>query len=303
MLEEFEINKFDLIDIACTLIATRKSGKTYLLTDLLFKTIMRLDRPEEIDIINVIIFCQSLIDSNLYFILYIMYTLLERGYDIYYNSDKFYDLVVNFKLKDYIQKKYIPSLVRSSSDYIIKIVLNTFIDSLIKNGHATKRTYEVKYKRTSFFFSGVVNQSLVKKISTSQLNSQKNRKFVIIIDDINSDSFALIKNDMIALYEQGRHHDASTIIIDQFIKSGKVPPKIRSIGSHLILRSFDETIKKEIMEIGCYTKSEMDIETIKTLISNYYCIIIDLNNKDKLYYYKSPDTIKNIFLQFKINKI
>ena len=299
-MEEFNMKDFDLIDQAVTLVAQRKSGKSYLLTDLLFKTIMNCKLKERnIEALNVIIFCQSLIDANVYHSLYVYYTFIELNYDIYNCSDNFYKLVDEFSLKEYILKQSIHFLNKTISDEIIKSILDKFIDTLIEKNYIKKRTYQIEYNKTSFIFFGYIKKNILTKIYNHEVKTTKNRKYVIIIDDVNSESYKVIKDEVMIIYEQGRHHDISIIVIDQYIKSEKVPPKVRETSSHLIVRSFDEKIKREIMEICCFTKYDLDIESIKELIKNFYCIIIDYNDKTKLFTYKSPETINAIFMQFK----
>jgi hypothetical protein len=282
-MEEFNISNFDLIDKAVTLVASRKSGKSYLITDLLYKTILK--KYDNIDILNIFIFCQSLIDSNLYFLLYIYYNLLEDGYDIFSKIE----ILENFEFKNFIDKTYINYLVKNESDYIIKLILDNIVKYLKKKINKTKTP--VLFTKTIFYFSGTINRSILMKLNNSEIKTNKNRKYIIIVDDVNKELYKTIKNDIIMIYEQGRHHDISIIVIDQYIKSEKVPPEIRGTSSHLIIRSFDEKIKKEIIDICAFHKNDLDIETIKQLINNYYCIIIDYNNKLKLYYYKSPSPI------------
>lgn len=276
---------FDLIDKAVTLVASRKSGKSYLITDLLYKTILK--KYDNIEILNIFIFCQSLIDSNLYFLLYIYYNLIEDGYDI---KDKI-EILENFEFKNYIDKSYINFLVKNECDYIIKMILNNLIKFIKKKINKSKTP--ISYTKTIFYFNGTINKSILMKLNNGEIKTNKNRKYIIVVDDVNKELYKNIKNDIIMIYEQGRHHDISIIVIDQYIKSEKVPPEIRGTSSHLIIRSFDEKIKKEIIDICAFNKNDLDIETIKNLINNYYCIIIDYNNKSKLFYYKSPLPIFN----------
>jgi len=126
---------------------------------------------------------------------------------------------------------------------------------------------------------------------TTTFSKPKTMEINMPFDDVKKEAYKDIKDEVVMIYEQGRHHDTSIIVIDQYIKSKKVPPEIRETSSHLIFRNFDETIKKEINDICAFDKSSLDINTIKDLINNYYSIIIDFNNKQKLFYFKSPSII------------
>jgi len=285
-MEEFDIANFDIIDKAITLVAQRNSGKSHLLTDLLYMTILK--KVLSIDILTVIIYCQSLIDSNTYYMLYIYYQLIDKGYDVYEDN---LSIITSFKLKTYIKKEHIIDLTKNSSDEIIKQLLDHYIDHLIEKQHFIKRTYVLEYNKCVFYFNGSINKTILSKLCNFEIQSTQNRKYIVIVDDVNKEKYRDIKSDVITLYEQGRHKDISIVVIDQYIKSNKVPPEIRGTSSHLIIRSFDEKIKKEIAEICAFDKNYFDIETIKDLINNYYSIIIDYDNKTKLFYYKSPKFI------------
>ena len=180
---------------------------------------------------------------------------------------------------------------------IFKTILDYYIEILLNNNQFVKRTYELNYNKCVFYFNGAINKNILSKLNNYEIITLNTRKYIIILDDVNEDAYKNIKSDVEMIYEQGRHHDISIVVIDQYIKSGKVPPKVRSTSSHLIIRSFDDKIKKEIMEICSFNKYDFDIETIKDMINNFYCVIIDYSNKSKLFYYKSPDTIYTLFNQ------
>jgi hypothetical protein len=284
-MEEFNIDSFNLINKAITLVAPRESGKTHLITFLLLHTLKYV--YNDVDVINIIILCQSLIDSNLYFKLYII-TMLDKL--LLKPNQSGIELINNFKLLKYINKDCIPFLCKNESDHIIKIVLNMFVTYLCDNNHVIKIEKKL-YTNSQFYFNGSIQKSILTKLNNSEIKTNKNRKYIVIIDDVKKEAYKDIKDEVVMIYEQGRHHDTSIIVIDQYIKSKKVPPEIRETSSHLIFRNFDETIKKEINDICAFDKSSLDINTIKDLINNYYCIIIDFNNKKKLFYYNSPSII------------
>jgi hypothetical protein len=284
-MEEFNIQSFNLINKAITLVAPRESGKTHLITFLLLHTLK--DNYNDVDIINIIILCQSLIDSNLYFKLYII-TTLDKA--LFKPNDDGIQLINNFKLVNHINKECITLLCKNESDHIIKIVLNMFVKYLCDNNFVIKIDKNI-YTNSQFYFNGSINKSILTKLNNSEIKTNKNRKYIVIIDDVKKEAYKDIKDEVVMIYEQGRHHDTSIIVIDQYIKSKKVPPEIRETSSHLIFRNFDETIKKEINDICAFDKTSLDINTIKDLITNYYCIIIDFYNKNKLFYFKSPSNI------------
>lgn len=284
-MHETNLDSFDLIDKAITLVAQRNSGKTHLLSYMIINTIKK--QYDNVDVINIIIFCQSLINSNTYFQLWIHINLDKLLFEP--NQDG-YDLIGQFKLKDHIDKSCIMSLVKHESDYTIKTILNHFIQYLI-NKKMVNKINNKKYINTEFIFNGSINKDILQKINNSEIKSSKNRKFIIIIDDVRSSSYKAIKDDVIFIYEQGRHHDVSIIVIDQYIRSKKVPPEIRIISSHIIFRGFDETIKEEIANICSINKKKIDSEAINELINNYYAIIIDFNDKTKLMYSRAPPNI------------
>lgn len=293
-MEEFDVDKFNLIDKAVTLVASSKSGKTYLLTDLLYQTIFK--PLAEVDIITIIIYCQSLVDGNLYFILYLYYNLIDQGYDVL-NED--YKILSDFKLTKYIQKQATCYLTKNYSDFVIKQVLDTFIDTLVKGNYFKKRSYFLKYNKCVFLFSGAIIKSNLTKLFNGEIKSSRNRKYIIIIDDVSDKDYKPIKDDVTTIYKQGRHHDISCIIIEQYIKAEKVSPDVRTISSFLMIRSFDEKIRREIMEICAFDRNDIDAKVIKEMLSQFYCLIIDYSDKSKLYYYKSPPTVFEIFKQIR----
>ena len=59
-----------------------------------------------------------------------------------------------------------------------------------------------------------------------------------------------------------------------------------------MFRDYDETIKKEICNACALNKNQLDNENIRNLIKEYYAIVIDFNDKSKLFYIKAP---KNLF--------
>lgn len=278
-----ELVNLSLIDQAITLVAPRKSGKTHLLSYLLFETLKKLDHS--CDVIFVMIYCKSLIDANFFYKLYI-YTILDSK--LLKPNQLGIDLINNFELKSHLQPKIVPLLVKLESDYIIKTVLNKFIDYIISSDIYTSHIQTHSLFPSAFYFDGSVSPSNLKKICEYDIVLNKKRKTILVIDDVDSEIYKPIKYYTQYIYEQGRHHDMSVVIIDQYIKSRKVPPETRLTSSYIIFRTFDNTIKKEICEVCSFDPKTLDVDSIKSVINDRAAIVIDLNDKSKLYYTKAP---------------
>lgn len=285
------LESLSLIDQAITLVAPRKSGKTHLISHLLLHTLKQ--KYNDFDLISIIIYCQSLIDANYFYKLYI-YTLLDKLL-LKPNNDGI-NLIENFDLKKHISNKFYHTLVKTESDFNIKTVLSAFIKHLISNNMTCKIDSNYLFP-SSFYFNGSINNIIIDKLCKIDIDTNRKRKYIVVIDDVKNESFKDIRANTLYLYEQGRHHDISIIIIDQYVKSKKIPPEVRLTSSHIIFRSFDEIVKKEIYDICAFDKNSVDISTIKDLISDYAAIIIDFNDKTKLYYIRAPlDIFSNIYI-------
>lgn len=281
-----ELLNINVIDQAISIVAPRKSGKSHLLTYMLLNSIdLNNFDQEKKPTILITILCQSLIDANSYFQLYIHTILDEIGYTS--SSLEALDLISQFSIRDHLKQEVIHKLTTNESDHLIKTVLMTFIKFMVKNRLCT-RTNKRKYVDTRFYFNGSIAPEILNKLCSSQFNSQRQRKYIIIVDDVKSDSYRSIRPNINYIYEQGRHHGIAAVIVDQYIKSTKVPPEIRLTSSHLMFRAFDENIRKEICNLCVFDKSQLDLENIRNLINEYYAIVIDLSNKSKLFYIKAP---------------
>lgn len=276
-----ELTNLNLIDQAISLVSPRNSGKSHLLSHLLYNTIKRTSEQDN-QVINILIYCQSFVDSNTYFHLCILTILDELQCEPIDLDD-----VTIFKLKDHIEPACIHDLTKNSSHYIIFSIIIAFVKHLTKNNKCKKRT-DKKFKTTRFFFNGSISPSTIKTIIDKPVKSNKNRKLIVIVDDVRAELYKEIRKDIVYIYEQGRHHDIAVVIIDQYIKSTKVPPEIRLTSSHLMFRAFDENIRKEICNICAFDKNKLDIDNIRNLINEYYAIIIDFNDKTKLFYIRAP---------------
>lgn len=291
-MEEFDLRNFTLIDKAITLVAPRGSGKTHLISDMLLNTMDIRHHSDTFEKLIIIIICQSLIDANQYFQV-CMYSILDKTGFI--PTIKGHEFIKNFKLKDHINRNCIQSLVRNESDHVIKTVINTMIEYMQTEMLVIPSTNKI-FTPTEFYFNGSVNKQILTKLNNAEIRSNKPRKYIVIIDDVKKESYLDIKNEVVMIYEQGRHHDTSVVVIDQYIKSKKVPPEIRSTSSHLIFRSFDETIRKEIIDICAMDKNEIDVVAIKELVSNYYAIVVDFSNRQRLFYFRSAaDIFENLY--------
>jgi hypothetical protein len=278
-----ELVNLSLIDQAITLVAPRKSGKTHLFSYLLFETLKKLDHS--CDVIFVMIYCKSLIDANYFYKLYI-YTVLDSKL-LKPNQDGI-DFINKFELKEHIQPKIVPLLVKPESDYIIKTVLNKFIEYIISSNIYTTTIDKPTLFPSSFYFDGSISPSNLKKICEYDIVVNKKRKTILVIDDVDSIIYKPIQKYTQYIYEQGRHHDMSVVIIDQYIKSRKVPPETRLTSSYIMFRTFDNTIKKEICEVCSFDPKTLDTDSIKSIIDDKAAVIVDLNDKSKLYYTKAP---------------
>lgn len=288
-----ELINLDLIDQAISLVAPRKSGKSHLLTHLLLHTLdVNITKNTTDNNINIVIFCQSLIDSCSYYQLYI-YTFLDEC--LLLPNDNARLLIDTFHLKEHIQPRFIQTLCQFESDHTIKTILHKFINYLIISNQCNP-IEKRRFKNCRYYFNGSISSSIMKRLCSPEHKSDKQRKYIVIIDDVKAESYRDIKKDVVYMYEQGRHHGLSVVIVDQYIKSTKVPPEVRLTSSHLMFRSFDENIKKEICNICAINKNDIDNEIIRNLINEYYAIIVDFNDKTKIYYIKaSKDLFEYIY--------
>lgn len=283
-----ELSHIDLLDQAISLVAPRNCGKSHLLTHLLLET-LKLKNDNE-TIINVTVFCKSLIDSNLYFKLYLHVYLDCLGFEPSIQAIK---LIDEFELKEHLTTQSALAVTTNESDHTIKTILQTFIIYLQTQGYIQKKTNNNKFFRPCrFYFNGSIQPSILTKLVNLNFKTTKPRKYIVIIDDVTGELYKPIKKDIVFIYEQGRHHDLSVIVVDQYIRSTKVPPEIRLRSSYLMFRDYDETIKKEICNACALNKNQLDNENIRNLIKEYYAIVIDFNDKSKLFYIKAP---KNLF--------
>lgn len=283
-----ELQNINVIDQAISIVAPRKSGKSHLLTYMLLNSLKTQAEQDCNIVVSITILCQSLIDANTYFHLYIHVTLDELGYHLDTLQER--EFVDNFHIRDHLRHNIVHKLTSNESDHIIKTVLQSLIKNIIKNNKCTKSTHR-RFVNTRFYFNGSISPDILNKLCSSDFKSERKRKYIVIVDDVKSESYRTIKNDVNYIYEQGRHHGIAAVIVDQYIKSTKVPPEIRLTSSHLMFRAFDENIRKEICNLCGLERNQLDIENIKNLINEYYAIVIDLSNKNKLFYIKAPSDL------------
>lgn len=277
-----------------------KSGKTYLMCDLLFKNLLKQSLDSKINILEIIFFSGSFLSSNHIYKLIIIYNLYISGYNIKDIPEKFVKCISNFKFKDIVTNETRTFISKGFGFKYIKNVLNEFIIKFIKElekyGINKDNDLKNKFISANFYF---IDDTKDMKLSLDRIEKDKfistEREILLILDDISSDKYKDIKSQVATIFEQGRHHDCGIIVIDQYFKSEKLNPISRQNANNILMRSFDDGISKFIQETFGKTKKDINTEQIAQLLADGFCIIYIDSIMDTLFYYKSPSNLKDLY--------